>query len=97
MILTPKKKITTFSNFNEVVNNNIPVDVICVVGHRPGHSDLLDIKQLNTDLWLDRPSDLDGQKCQVLNESFAQNNQKVLFTYVVADEFMFMENTIISV
>ena len=92
-----KKKITTFSNFNEVVKNNIPVDVICVVGHRPGHSDLLDIKQLNTDLWLDRPSDLDGQKCQVLNESFAQNNQKVLFTYVVADEFMFMANTIISV
>lgn len=90
-------KFSTYSNFNEVLNKNIPIDVICVVGHKPGHSALMELKNLNADLWLDRPSDLDNHKCASLNESFAQKNKKVLFAYMTENDLMFMANNVISV
>lgn len=95
--LVNSSNLTTYSNFNEVVNKNIPFDVIYVVGHKPGNSALMDLKHLNADIWLDRPSDLDNHKCESLNGSFAQKNKMVLFAYMTENDLMFMNNNVISV
>lgn len=95
--LANSSKLTTFSSFSEALNKNIPIDVIWVVGHKPGNSALMELKHLNADIWLDRPSDLDNHKCESLNGAFAQKNKKVLYAYLHENELMFMNNNVITV
>lgn len=81
-----------YSDFEALVKSKATVDVICFIGFKPGHQKLAQLKKFNADLWLDRPSDLDNRLCEELNQILARNNNKVLFTYSIDQEILFMNN-----